>query len=153
MAVDDLRRTHRTAVIIAVAMLGSLAVYIVVVEILRYTRSFRGVGDLSELDALRYAFFLAAMASLVLARTVRSSFVARQPGRPLLTPQRLLTGTVLSLAYCEVSAVLGLLLFLLQGRVFSFYVFMSVSLVAMLLFFPRYAQWEEWMGGARAPAD
>jgi hypothetical protein len=143
---DDLRRAHRTAVTIAMVMLASLAAYVLVVEILRATRaSVPGVAELSQLEALRYAFFLAAMASLVLARTVRTSFVSAQPGRPRPTPQRLLTGTVLSLAYCEVSAVLGLLLFVLQGRVFSFYVFLGVSLVGMVLFFPRYGEWEEWL--------
>jgi hypothetical protein len=133
-------------VIIAVAMLGSLVLYVLVVEILRATRTpIPGATDLSQLEALRYAFFLVAMASLVLARTVRTSFVTRQAGRPQPTPQRLLTGTVLSLAYCEVSAVLGLLLFVLQGRVFSFYVFLGISLVGMILFFPRYGEWEDWV--------
>lgn len=143
---DELRRAHRTAITVAVAMLASLAAFVVVVEILRITSPpHRGIGEMAQLEALRYVFFLAAMTSLGLARAVRTGFVARGPGRPEPTPQRLLTGTILSLAYCEVSAILGLVLFLVQGRVFSFYVFLGVSVVGMVIFFPRYGQWEEWM--------
>lgn len=142
---DELARAHRTANVIAIGMLASLGACVVVVEVIRATKApFHGFGDAARHEALRYVFFVAAMVSLGLARAARTGLISRRSGRPEQTPKRLLIATIVSLVYCEFSAILGLVLFLAQGRVRTFYIFLGVSLVGLILFFPRWSQWQEW---------
>jgi hypothetical protein len=142
---DELRRANRTATIVAIGMLASLGAYVVVVEVIRATKApFQGFANAAHLEALRYVLFVAAMLSLGLARAARTSLISRRSGWPHEAPKRFLIATIVSLVYCELSAVLGLVVFLVQGRVRTFYVFLGLSLVGLILFFPRWSQWQEW---------
>jgi hypothetical protein len=59
--------------------------------------------------------------------------------------QRLMTAAVITYAFCESIAVLGLILYFLGGSPTDFYVFMLISLFFFSVYFPKYSRWEEWM--------
>jgi hypothetical protein len=43
------------------------------------------------------------------------------------------------------SAVYGLVLFLIQGDTTDFYLFLMISLIYFTIYFPKYEKWEEWV--------
>jgi len=58
-----------------------------------------------------------------------------------------MTAAVITYAFCESIAVLGLVLYFLGGSSTDFYVFMVISLFFFSVYFPKYERWEEWMKG------
>jgi len=57
---EDLRRTYRDAAIVCGALVASVLIYTVVVEVLRTQLPPGGVGSGISTDLLRYAFYLLA---------------------------------------------------------------------------------------------
>jgi len=56
-----------------------------------------------------------------------------------------MTAAVITYAFCESIAVLGLVLYFLGGRPTDFYVFMLISLFFFSVYFPKYGWLEEWI--------
>lgn len=137
---DDLERAHRRATLIGGAMLGSLLVYVVAVEVLRATLApFRGFAEAPALPILRWAFLALSVGLLALARVTRARLLAGAGAAPAA---RLFTASVVSLALAEAIAVYGLVLFLVGGQVADFYGFLLLALVGIVINFPRRHQWE-----------
>ena len=66
--------------------------------------------------------------------------------------QHFITGAVISYALCESVAIYGLVLFFLGGQALDFYLFMGLSLLFFLVYFPRYATWEALVKEGRKKA-
>jgi hypothetical protein len=135
----DLRARHRVMTILAVAMLVSVGVNWAVVEIL------------ARLGTVRYPFpgqawlghvLLAIGVGVVIAAgIVRRSLLARGPAD---AGDRAQMASVVSFALAEVPAVGGLMVFVLTGVREAAYPLFVVSFAGLLLYFPRWGQWEEW---------
>jgi F0F1-type ATP synthase membrane subunit c/vacuolar-type H+-ATPase subunit K len=156
----ELRGAYRTTTIIAIAMLTSVAAYVVVAEAIRATHApFRGFAGYPMPGVIGYAFAAMAVASLVMSRVLRDRRL--QPATRLAAPavrsagptgsaaRRLQEATIVSLALCESIAVLGLVLFLLWGSSLHLYLFVLLAIVGFAVHFPR---WERWQERARALA-
>jgi hypothetical protein len=145
---EGLRRTYRETAIACGAMVASVLVYAVVVEMLRTRLSPGGGGAGVDADLLRYGFYLlAAVAGLaipLLRRPAEAGPAVREN-----VPARLRAGALVTASVAEAPAVLGLVLFLLAGRRQDFYLLAGWSLLLHLFYFPRYERWEE---AARAAA-
>ena len=140
------RRPFRETTIVCGAMVASVLIYAVVVEVLR-ARLPPGDGGAALIgDVLRYAFyFLAGGAGLAIP-------FARRParfGRRRNEVARLRTEALVAASLAEAPAVLGLVLYLLAGRRQDFYVLAVWSLLLHPFHLPRLERWEE---AARTPA-
>ena len=147
----DLTRGLRQAQIMGGGMALAIAIYALVIEMIRTQRApFGGFAPDVPLTLLRFAFVLMGVLCFVVVRMVRASIVAgrTRPVAPAggLTPlvHRLLTASVVTLGICESIAVYGLVLFLLGGHRSDFYGFAALSVAAFAVNFPRLSQWEAW---------
>ena len=157
----DLAKGCRQAQLVGGALVGSIVVDAVVVELIRATRApFGGFAPHVPIDTLRMVLIVLAIADLVAIRFVRAQMLgatARGTAPTVNVSDRargLFTVSVVVLALCLAVAIYGLVLFLIGGRGLDFYTFAFVSLLAMAVHFPRLAQWEEWakdMAPAREP--
>ena len=151
---DDLRKAYRITAFIGLAMIASLIVYAVVVELIKEQNApFGGFSPMPEVIAtLRYAllgvaalefFVIRLLNTLMLSGKVplRSS-AATVPFAPEV--QRLVSASIVTYALCESVAIYGLVLFLIQGNSSDFYLFLILSLLYFSIFFPKYGKWEEW---------
>jgi F0F1-type ATP synthase membrane subunit c/vacuolar-type H+-ATPase subunit K len=143
---DELKRTYRVATLIGMALIGSLFIYAVLVEVLRASSFLRGFLPFEGTEILRYAFFACAVAQVFLIRFIRSVILSKGKGI-----QRFLVATIVTYVLCESIAILGLVLFLSGGDPFDFYLLAGLSLILLMLYFPRYSQWEDWNRATEGP--
>lgn len=144
---EELRNHLRAATMVAVGIIGSLVVYLGLVEILRAVDSpFRGFATIANIQHLRYAVFGAAAAIIVLMRVLRSLLLRKRPGEDARTSlQRLQKTAFVTLILGEIPGILGLGLFLISGNNIDFYVLLFASLLLVFIYFPRRAAWEGWL--------
>lgn len=137
-----LRAAHRRAVVVYAALLGSVAVYAAIVEILSRGRWLRAGAE--GFQVMRLAFYAVAVSMVFLTHLVRG-LMLRGPGgqTPEVVAQRLSTATIAAGALAESPAILGLVLFMLDPRLYSdFYFLLLISLYLLLRHFPRLGQWQ-----------
>jgi hypothetical protein len=144
---EELRRSHRTASVIGIAIVASLFVFLVIVEVLRAkTGPFRGFVSLPAVATLRYVFYALAVIEVLATRLLQGILLRRAPGDDVrATVLKLARTAVVTLSLSEVPALLGLVLFLLGGLNKDFYALLAVSLVLVFMYFPRLGSWENWV--------
>ncbi len=138
-SVDDLKREYRLAIIIYIAMIATVFVYAVVVELIKKNFApFKGFAPFPEVYILRYVF---------LGLTIADFFLIKFIWRKLLSAstQKLIETSVTTYALCESVAICGLILFLTAGSSLDFYTFMILSLSFFGVYFPRYSHWQKWV--------
>jgi hypothetical protein len=146
----DLAQGCRQAQLVGGALVGSIVVDAVIVELIRATRApFGGFAPHVPIDTLRMVLNVLGIADLVAIRFVRAQMLGAARGAaPAANASHrargLFTVSVVVLALCLAVVIYGLVLFLIGGRGLDFYTFAFVSLLAMAVHFPRLAQWEEW---------
>jgi hypothetical protein len=134
----DLKKRYLAVNFIGLALIAAVFLDAVVVEVLkRWLAPFAGLAALSGSQAqlLKYLLVALAFGQFFLIKAVQNILAPR--GVKYL-PQ----AAVITFALCEAVALLGLVLFLLQGHPLDFYVFMLLSLFYFWLFFPKYQDWE-----------
>ena len=93
---EELRRSHRMVSVMGIAILASLFVYLVVVEVLRAkTGPFRGFVSLPTIATLRYVFYGLAVIEVLATRILQGLLLRRAAGDDAKT-------TVLKLARAAV---------------------------------------------------
>ena len=102
------------------------------------------VAERSTIQVFRVVLFVAAAASVLLARITNGRMLARAraaggEGDRLIVLNRAALST---LASAMVPAVIGFLLYLFAGQVRDFYMLAFVSLLLLFFYFPRPASWE-----------
>jgi len=152
---DELKRGYQLAKIIGIAMIGSLFAYVVIVELTKMNSlNFKGFVPFDKMASLRYVFFGMAVVEFFLIRFIKNRILSGKDIRPKgpgdktirsFSPktQRLISTAIVSYAFCESVAIFGLILFLIGGSSFDFYIFLVLSLIFLMVYFPRYSQWEE----------
>lgn len=142
---SPLKRAYRSTVIVCGAMIASLFPYLAVVEIVHSQIGYDGyLVDAQQVELLQYVFFILALLPYVIPQLIKrhlTSVAPRESVDALIA--RLRTATLLSYVLSEVPAVFGLLLFFLAGSYLAFYALWFLSLVAMLVHFPRLRTWQE----------
>ncbi len=144
---EDLERSYRPALIVAIAILASLVVYIVLALLLKASRPFHHpLVSTQSLPVIRLAFYGLSILQVIVIRLMRGFFFRPTPGLdPAALGRRLMMVSILTSAFSEVPALLGFVLFLLAGLNWDLYVLVFVSLVLLFMFFPRLSYWEEWI--------
>ena len=138
-SVDELKREYRLSTIIYIAMIVTVFVYAVVVELIKKNFApFKGFAPFPEVYILRYVF---------LGLTIADFFLIKFIWRKLLSAstQKLIETSIITYALCESVAIYGLILFLAAGSSLDFYTFMILSLSFFGVYFPRYGHWKKWV--------
>lgn len=142
---NELRQAYRTTAIVCGAMIAGLFPYLAVVELVRGHLGSTGyLIDSRQIELLAYVLYGLAILPFIVPHLIKRHVIAaaRDEGEGALVI-RLRTATFLSYALSEVPAVFGLVLFFLAGLNKAFYVLWFLSLLSMLLQFPRLRSWEE----------
>ena len=144
---DDLRRTYHIAFVINVAIIGTLILYAVVIEILRRQLApFQGLTEISNVTLFRYALYGIAILNIFLIRVTKGLFLRKPPSAEFdLLKFKLLQASLITAALCGIPSILGLILFLLTGSIRDYYQLAGVSFILVFLHFPRYGNWEAWL--------
>ena len=142
---SQLKAAFRTNVIISGSLVASLVVYAVLVELIKARMRplsgllVPGIGH----QSIRYIFYGASVAAVVLVRLAGRSILRTMPGedaRHLI--HRLSRAGVLSSALAELPAVFGFVMFLLIESSRDFYILLFVSLFLQFMYFPRLKAWQ-----------
>jgi len=143
--IEDLKKTYRIASIIGASIIFSLLIYAFVVEFIRFHfRPFSGLFAFSEIQLLRYLFYGISVLEVLAVGLLRPALLKESPAEdPKMFLAKLNRVSIITLAFCEVPAFLGLVLFLISGLHKDFYILMLFSLFMEVLYFPRPRDWEE----------
>lgn len=142
----DLRRVHQTTRIALWAMMAALVVYAVIAEIVRVTHQpFQGFSVDTVRDSRDLYYGLAIIVMLAVT-SLRKSLLKRTEDDNLQSlVKKLRLSAIVTYGLCELPAILGLVLFLLGGYYKEFYILLGYSLLVMLVYYPKYADWEVWL--------
>ncbi len=145
---SDLRKAYQVASLINISVVGSLIIYIVIVEIIRRQfEHFISFVDPSEFTKLRYILYGIAVFNVFIIRIFRGLLLRKSSSDDSKALRvKLLRSSILTSALCEVPAIFGLVLFFIAGSVRDFYYLCFVSLILVFLYFPRFRNWEGWAG-------
>jgi F0F1-type ATP synthase membrane subunit c/vacuolar-type H+-ATPase subunit K len=148
MATDSvgLEAAYRNAAVICGAMAASTLLYALVVAVISvFQAPFEGFAPGAQPSILRSALWTLALVEAGLIGLVRRALLARSRGEGAAAQaRRLITTSVVTAAFAEVPAILGLGLFMLWGLSGDFYALFALSLVLQVLYFPRLDGWREW---------
>jgi hypothetical protein len=144
----DLQSAYRMSVFITFSMMVSLVVYAAVVQIVR-------LGDRAPiasgaLQVIRIVIFVSGLVVFVAARVARRAMLRKTAADGLeVLLGRLARASVVTSAFSEAPAVLGLALFFVGGVRTDFYAMALLSLVMFAMYFPRISVWKDWLGPAQ----
>lgn len=122
------------------SLLASLAVYVIIANIMgpgAATRIEVEPGDPAWLaHAPRYVLSVMSLGILAVALLIRGAAGNRR-SRITRTVGAYLPAIIISSALCESIGIFGLVVFLIEGEFFWFYLFMGIAAAAMILLRPR----------------
>ncbi len=161
---ESLKVAYRRTAIISGAIAFTLPIYAIVVAVFQQmSGSFRGISPAEDGTTLTDVLFLISLATFFLAWRIRNRTFRTAPPRPGTELKesttardskkhlQLLTRTTLvTLVLSESIAMYGLAGFIVTGDARVFYLLLTVSIIAFILWFPRYGQWQEWIERQRA---
>jgi hypothetical protein len=143
---DRLKKDFKVTSMVSMAMIASLLIYPAIVEVIKYQNApFEGFGTQS-LSQLKDMFLIVPVFMFLMVRLVRNSILKKSRSDDLnALLNKLKISTILTLALCEISAIVGLVLFLTGGLYKEFYVLLLCSMAAMVIYFPRLDHWAVWI--------
>lgn len=142
----DLDAKLLAARIVAIAMIASLGVYAVVVEVL----AAQALGGEPPLPAESHDTVRTILYGVAIADGFLATLLARllRPGADAADPvSRLFAASVVALALAEAPGIFGLVLFILTRNASEAYPLIGLSAVLLLFHFPRRDRWLEAVGG------
>ncbi len=144
---SGLRKAYRTSSLVGAAVIASLFLYAVVVEVGRaWLKPFLGFARVENALVLRYAFYAAAIVIVISSRILNSLILRKsRQADPKAIIRKLSLAAIVSMALGEGPAVMGLALFLLGGFSGDFYMLLIVSLLLEFMYFPRLRNWEDYL--------
>ena len=144
---SGLRKAYRTSSLVGAAVIASLFLYAVVVEVGRaWLKPFLGFARVENALVLRYAFYAAAIVIVISSRILNSLILRKsRQDDPKAIIRKLSLAAIVSMALGEGPAVMGLALFLLGGFSRDFYMLLIVSLFLEFMYFPRLRNWEDYL--------
>ena len=157
---DKLRAVYRTTVFIGLALMASLVIYLIIVQLFE-SGTFGPLGDAafsgSRFEVLKFALIGASAVIFFLIRSLNSQVLhsagaqgqapaSRRATAPGATAEfgKLSTAAIITFALCEIPAVFGLVLYFLGRNATDFYLFLIISMFFFANHFPKFSQWEEW---------
>ncbi|MBN2408985.1 MAG: hypothetical protein JXE07_04540 [Candidatus Aminicenantes bacterium] len=141
----SLRKPFRTAFLVNASLIAGLFLYALIVELIKsQLKPFMGFLPEFHLQPLRYVFYAAAIAAVLVVRGVARSLTRPFSGEDMAGfGGRLSRGAIVTAALAELPAVFGLALFFLTGSSRDFYSLLLVSLILEFIYFPRFKVWQD----------
>jgi hypothetical protein len=142
---SGLNKVFGTCRLVGLAVIISLFLYAVIVEVVRaWLKPFLGFARIENALVLRYAFYAAAIAIVIASRVLNSLILRRSgPDEPKTVVQQLNLAAIVSMTLSEGPALMGLILFFVGGFFRDFYMLLIVSLFLEFMYFPRLRGWQE----------
>ncbi|MHB8843858.1 MAG: hypothetical protein ACYC7L_03840 [Nitrospirota bacterium] len=155
---DKLRAAYRTTVFIGLALMASLVIYLIIVQLFESgTVALQGEPALSgnPFEFLKFAFIGVSVIIFFLIRSLNNQVLhsaggqgqaprrTAAPGAPAAYG-KLSTAAIITFALCETPAIFGLVLYFLGRNATDFYLFLIISMFFFASHFPKFSQWEEW---------
>lgn len=157
---DKLRAVYRTTVFIGLALMASLVIYLIIVQLFE-SGTFGPLGDAafsgSRFEVLKFALIGSSAIIFFLIRSLNSKVLhsaeaqdqapaPRRTTAPGVTAEfgKLSTAAIITFALCEIPAIFGLVLYFLGRNATDFYLFLIISMFFFASHFPRFSQWEAW---------
>jgi ABC-type Mn2+/Zn2+ transport system permease subunit len=143
----SLEGVHRVAVLVNVALIGSLISYAMIVEILK--NKLNVYETLAPLDVIRAVFFAVGIGLVLAVKYLRGVLLTKTPGEAShLLVTKVQRYSIIAAMFSETPGVLGLVLFMMGGARTDFYILLIMSLGMFAVNFPRLSRWKEWLGSA-----
>lgn len=105
-------------------------------------------GPVPTGGAMRYLFISVAAASVVVGRNIRT----RDTGQGPLEVAAMVSLSWKLVVYAIAPVVIGAVLSMMTRQVWDYYAMLVVTLIGLLLLFPRYDQWVAWSATAEGSA-
>lgn len=122
-------------------MMGSLVVYVGLVEWMHRTRDASALTPLPEVA--RFVLYGVAISMVFFTQIARALMLRGLPRSLDMAVQRLYVASVVTAALAEAPALMGLVLFIVWGQYSDFYILLFVSLYLFVRHFPRFGTWEK----------
>jgi hypothetical protein len=140
---ETIAAAHRQATIITGAIGASLAVYAVLVLVLK--NALPAPPATPGLDSVRIVLFAVVGAAIFMTTVIKGIMLRTVPPTGAARLAKLRTAAVLTAAFAELPAIIGLVLFLLGRREMDFFMLMVVSAYMLARHFPRLPAWENYV--------
>jgi hypothetical protein len=155
---DRLRAVLAPLRVVYGAMVGSILIYWIVVQVIRKVGQIpRGRDIFAAVDWLRYPLYVlgiaACVAVLVLRRRLFDPEAAIRRARGQMLPEvlsALSSNQVVIFGVAEVPVILGLALYFVGGYLLDFYILAGLSLLAFALAFPSADEWKHTLTQIRS---
>jgi hypothetical protein len=144
---SGLRKAYRASSLVGAAIIVSLFLYAVLVEVGRaWLKPFLGFARVENALVLRYGFYAAAIVIVIFSR-ILNSLILRKSSQdaPVAIVRKLSLAAIVSMALGEGPAIMGLALFLLGGFSRDFYMLLIVSFFLEFMYFPRLRYWQDYL--------
>jgi hypothetical protein len=128
---------------IVLAIAASLPVYVLVAEL---TSRSMPAATVPAPTALRYTFFGVAVLFIFTATIIKSALLRSVPLTPEARLARLRVASIVTAAFAEGPAVLGLALFMITRSRGDFYILLVVAAYLLVRHLPQQAAWELYVG-------
>ena len=151
---EELKKAHNKVNRIGIGMAALVVVLAVAVEVM----SAKGVrlADMAETEVslFRYVLLGITVTEFFLIKIIRAQVLAAtNPKAEALPPEKrfwfelpkLMAASFVTLFLCAAISLYGFVLFILSGNTVDFYIFAAMSLIAFVVYFPKYSHWEEAM--------
>jgi hypothetical protein len=162
----NLKSAHKTAVVIAYAMMFSLVVYALLVEFFLKDIDLVTGGEFEQYNLLRIILIVVAAMEVIMMVIIKNRILSGQTSLPPKTSpshgeasspdldknhkaakesefiQRLNSSHIITYALSNSIGIYGLVLFLLGKDKPGFYAFLGTSFFLMMVHFPRYEEWK-----------
>ena len=128
---SSLQKAFRTARVVHLAIMAAVPVYVLLSLLGLHPVSGGGAGRYGV--QLRYAFYAAAVVLILILRQLSGPLGRRIP---------VFTAAMITAALGEAPAVMGFAYYLLTGIRRDFYFLAGLSIILLLLYFPKAEYWE-----------
>jgi len=147
----QLKKQYQSALAVSFAFIFSIMCYGLVVFLVKTNGDqLLQTGSNGILWLRIFLFVLAAAAVFSISRirgivlSGECKFSTAETPAESLT-RRLLMATVISMALAEIPACMGLVLFFISSDLKDYYLFAALAMSAMIIYLPKYDQWEVWL--------
>ncbi len=146
------RQVQQAAARAAGGLIGFAVMYVVIAHLLALTTAgpFEGFVQLRDVTPVRVAFWTLSLIALGVLPPLRRRLLAQRPGVPqFVRIQQVFNCAVTTGFVAAPPAILGFVLVALNGLYIDLYALSCLSLLTMIVYFPREDAWNEWVGRRR----
>jgi hypothetical protein len=141
--VEKIHAAYKQARLVTIAIGASLPVYVIIVELLR--RMQPSAAPMTGIGMLRVTFFALAGVFIFTATVVKGVLLRTAPATPEARLTRLRGASIMTAAFSEGPAVLGVALFMISRQRSDFYILLVVAAYLLVRHLPMQGAWEVYV--------